>query len=157
MAQLADDETLPPLIASSAAQSGVAFARAQVSADLDEPAPSFDESEPDRPLSALAVSQDSSRKSPLTPIRVADLDDDDDDDLAPAGAVDDDDDADSGDSMIAPVRLAPPPSEPLRVNRRRAGVARLAVPRRWSGIRSPPTSTRRRKRMEFPLRRCSPR
>ncbi|MDC0668483.1 protein kinase domain-containing protein [Nannocystis radixulma] len=98
MAQLADDETLPPLIATHAAQSGVAFTRAGFA---DEPAPPPDESEPTRPLSALAVSQDSLRQSLLTPIRVADIDDDDDDD------------GDSGDSIIAPVRLAPPPSEPL--------------------------------------------
>ncbi|MFY0535810.1 serine/threonine-protein kinase [Nannocystis pusilla] len=93
------DKDLPPLIATGSAQSGVGFTRAEVTAGLsDEPAPPPEETEVDQPLSALAVSQD--RRRP-TPIRVSDIDDDDE-----LG--------DPGDSMLAaPVKLAPPPSEPL--------------------------------------------
>ncbi|PCC72031.1 Serine/threonine protein kinase [Nannocystis exedens] len=102
MAALADND-LPPLIATGSAQSGVGFARAEVAAALaEEPAPPPEEAEVDQPLSALAVSQDRPRTGVLTPIRVSDIDDDDDE----LG--------DPGDSMMtAPVKLAPPPSEPL--------------------------------------------
>ncbi|WAS95135.1 serine/threonine-protein kinase [Nannocystis punicea] len=102
-AALSDSETLPPLIATGSAQSGVAFTRVDVASNLDddEPAPPPDEADVDQPLSALAVSQD--RPRPGTPIRVSDLDDDDDDDVD-----------DAGDSMMGPpVKLAPAPSEPL--------------------------------------------
>lgn len=93
------DQDLPPLIATGSAQSGVGFARAEVAAGLsDEPAPPPEETEVDQPLSALAASQNRPRP---TPIRVSDIDDDDE-----LG--------DAGDSMLAaPVKLAPPPSEPL--------------------------------------------